>query len=70
MMAGKNLNVRGTIDIRTDTVIDLGEEQLQICQVAGHTPGSVAILARQQNLLFTGDAIVAATAYGCTCLEV
>ena len=57
MMAGKNLNVRGTIDIRTDTVIDLGEEQLQICQVAGHTPGSVAILARQQNLLFTGDAI-------------
>lgn len=57
MTAGKNLKLDQTIDIRTNDVIDLGGEQLEICQVPGHTPGSVAVLAKQKNLLFTGDAI-------------
>lgn len=57
MMAGKSLKLKETIDIRTGSCIDLGEETLEICQVPGHTPGSVAVLAKQRNLLFTGDAI-------------
>lgn len=57
MMAGKDLKLEQTIDIRTNDVIELGGESLEICQVPGHTPGSVAVLAKQQNLLFTGDAI-------------
>ena len=57
MMVGKDLKLDTTLDIRTNDVIDLGGEALEICQVPGHTPGSVAVLAKQQNLLFTGDAI-------------
>lgn len=57
MMGGKELNLAGTIDIRTNDIIDLGGEQLEICQIPGHTPGSAAILAKGRNLLFTGDAI-------------
>ena len=57
MMAGKDLKLEETIDIRTGSVIDLGGETLEICQVPGHTPGSVVIYAGAQDLLFTGDAI-------------
>ena len=57
MQGGKELRLRNTLDIRTGSVIDLGGETLEICQVPGHSPGSVAVLARQKNLLFTGDAI-------------
>lgn len=57
MMAGKQLKLSETIDIRTGSGIDLGGEVLEVCEVPGHTPGSVVFLAREQNLLFTGDAI-------------
>lgn len=57
MMAGKTLKLRETLDIRTGSSIDLGGEILEICQVPGHTPGSVVVLAKKKNLLFTGDAI-------------
>lgn len=57
MMAGKSLKLEETIDIRTGDNIDLGGETLEICQVPGHTPGSVVVLAKKNNLLFTGDAI-------------
>lgn len=57
MMAGKRLDLEGTIDIATGDVIDLGGEQLEVCLVPGHTPGSAVFLARKRNLLFTGDAI-------------
>lgn len=57
MMAGKKLKLKETIDIRTNDVIDLGGEVLEICQVPGHTPGSVAVLAQKRNLVFTGDSI-------------
>ncbi len=56
-MAGKDLNLWGTIDIRTGSTIDLGGRSLEICQVPGHTPGSVVMWEREENLLFTGDAI-------------
>lgn len=57
MMAGKPLKLRETIDIRTGSTIDLGGEVLEVCEVPGHTPGSVVFWAQQRNLLFTGDAI-------------
>lgn len=57
MMKGKALDLSGTKDIRTGSCIDLGGRRLEICQVPGHTPGSVAIWEASENLLFTGDAI-------------
>lgn len=57
MMAGKKLDLENTIDIRTGSIIDLGGDSLEICQVPGHTPGSVVVLERKHNILFTGDAI-------------
>ncbi len=57
MMAGKQLKLHETIDICTGSTIDLGGETLEVCEVPGHTPGSVVFWARERNLLFTGDAI-------------
>lgn len=57
MMGGKQLKLAETIDIRTGSRIDLGGEVLEVCEAAGHTPGSVVFWAQAQNLLFTGDAI-------------
>ena len=44
----------GTTDV---AVISLGGTELRICQVPGHTPGSIVILETRENYLFTGDAI-------------
>ena len=57
MMAGKNLNLAGTRDIRTGDTIDLGGCTLEICHVPGHTPGSVVIYDARDRIVFTGDAI-------------
>lgn len=57
MMAGKTLDLENTVDIRTGDTIDLGGEMLEVCLVPGHTPGSTMFLAKNRNLLFTGDAI-------------
>lgn len=57
MMAGKTLALHDTIDAHTDDVIDLGGNALEICEVPGHTPGSIVVLERKGQHLFTGDAI-------------
>lgn len=57
MMADKELHPERTLDIRTDTRIELGGTALSICEVPGHTPGSVVVLDERSNRLFTGDAI-------------
>ena len=57
MMGGKKLKPERTLDIRTGSVIDLGGTSLEVCQVPGHTPGSVVFLEKRGNHLFTGDAI-------------
>lgn len=46
-----------TKDIQTGDVIELGGDSLEICKVPGHTPGSVVVLEKKENMLFTGDAI-------------
>lgn len=57
MMGGKDLDIEHTIDIRTGDKIELGDSVLEICEVPGHTPGSIVILDKKRDLLFTGDAI-------------
>lgn len=44
-------------NIRQGDVIDLGGKKLEVYQVPGHTPGSVALLDRDERILFTGDAL-------------
>lgn len=56
-MADKDLHPERTLDIRTDTRIELGGTALSVCEVPGHTPGSVVVLDERSNRLFTGDAI-------------
>lgn len=57
MMAGKRLQLDSTLHIETGSVIELGGRTLEICKIPGHTPGSVAVFDRTDNLVFTGDAI-------------
>ena len=56
-MGGKTLCLEKTMDILSGSWIELGGEALEVCEVGGHTPGSVAFWARERDLLFTGDAI-------------
>ncbi len=57
MMGGKELDLESTIDVTTNSTIDLGEDSLEICELAGHTPGGIIVLEKKQNILFTGDCL-------------
>ncbi|MBR0478542.1 MAG: MBL fold metallo-hydrolase [Solobacterium sp.] len=37
--------------------MDLGDRELEIIHIPGHTPGSIAVLDRKYRMLFTGDPI-------------
>lgn len=52
-----NLNTSDVIDINGNEIIDLGSAKLEVVSVPGHTPGSVAVLDRDRELLFTSDCI-------------
>lgn len=41
--------------VRGGDVIDLGGRTLEIIEIPGHTPGGIALLDRENRLLFTGD---------------
>ena len=41
--------------------IDLGEIQLEVYSVPGHTPGGICLLDRRDRILFTGDSIIEQT---------
>jgi len=56
MMRGKNLDLMSTTHVSTGDVIDLGGRTLEVCQVRGHTPGSVVFYDDKEDLLFSGDA--------------
>lgn len=45
----------GITFVREGDTIDLGGRVLEILEIPAHDPGSIAILDRQQRLLFTGD---------------
>lgn len=38
-------------------VIDLGDRQLRILHLPGHSPGSIGLLERESGILFSGDVI-------------
>lgn len=38
-------------------VIDLGGRTLEVYEIPGHTPGSVALLLKEDRILFTGDSV-------------
>ena len=50
MMAGKDLALHATRDVHTGDLIDLGGNELEICEVPGHTPGSIVVLERKGRL--------------------
>jgi len=56
MMGGKDLDLVSTTHVSTGDVIDLGGRILEVCQVYGHTPGSVVFYDKKEDLLFSGDA--------------
>ena len=45
------------IPIRDGDIIDLGGRPLEIIAIPGHTPGSVAILDRNNRVLYSGDSV-------------
>lgn len=48
----------GMIDPVTDgDIIDLGDRELEIITIPGHTPGSIAVLDKRHRALISGDAI-------------
>lgn len=44
-------------DIKDGDIIDLGDRQLEVIEVPGHTPGSIVLLDAANKLLFSSDAI-------------
>ena len=52
-----NVSTSDVIDLNGNEIINLGSTKLEVISVPGHTPGSVAILDREKELLFTSDCI-------------
>ena len=49
---------RGTIlPVREGDVLDLGGRRLEVIHLPGHTPGSIALLDRENRVLISGDPI-------------
>lgn len=44
-------------NIKNGGVFDLGEIKLEVIECAGHTPGSIVLLDKENQEMFTGDAI-------------
>ena len=38
-------------------IFDLGELELEVIEIQGHTPGSIGLLERKHRILFSGDAL-------------
>lgn len=45
------------VPVREGDVIDLGNRKLEIVELPGHTPGSIAVLDRSSRVLISGDPI-------------
>ena len=66
MVTSKGLGVLGEriqepdtkiIPIRDGSSIDLGGRRLEIIEIPGHTPGSIAVLDVERRVLFSGDTV-------------
>jgi len=54
---GSPVNGDRLTNITNGTVFDLGGFKLEVISVTGHTPGSLVLLEREKQLLFSGDTI-------------
>lgn len=59
-MKGSGVAIR---PIKEGDVLDLGSRPLEIIDIPGHTPGSVAILDVNARVLFSGDSVQSGTIY-------
>lgn len=53
----KSIDIEKTIDIKDKETFNFNDETISICEVQGHTPGSVVFYAKKRKMLFTGDAL-------------
>jgi hydroxyacylglutathione hydrolase len=44
-------------------IIDLGSRQFSVMEVPGHTPGSLCLINHQEEIVFSGDTVVATPAW-------
>lgn len=44
-------------------IIDLGDRQFEVLLIPGHTPGSIALLDRENRILLSGDSVSKAPVY-------
>lgn len=47
--------------IHEGEIINLGDIELEVFKVSGHTPGGIVLLDRKDRILFTGDSIIEQT---------
>lgn len=45
------------IPVYDKSVIDLGDRELEVILIPGHTPGSIALLDKKNRVLYSGDSI-------------
>ncbi|MBQ0072180.1 MAG: MBL fold metallo-hydrolase, partial [Spirochaetales bacterium] len=45
------------IPVNDGDVLDLGDRELEIIAIPGHTPGSIAVLDRSRGVMYSGDSI-------------
>ncbi|GKX68163.1 MBL fold metallo-hydrolase [Inconstantimicrobium mannanitabidum] len=53
-----NLKSCKVLPIKAGDVIDIGNKQLKVIELPGHTAGSIALLDEQDKTLFGGDSII------------
>lgn len=51
------------IDVKEGDIIDLGERELEIIELPGHTAGSIGIYDKNSGVLFSGDVVSDSTIY-------
>lgn len=56
----KNFNPSDFISIEDGEVISLGDRELEVIHLPGHTKGSIGLLEKKTGLLFIGDSICSA----------
>ncbi len=54
-----NAEITDTSPVKEGYVFDLGERELMVIECPGHTPGSISLLDEKDELLFSGDSILA-----------
>ncbi len=57
-LCGKELKpVRVDLALKEGDILDLGNMKLEVLEVPGHTPGSIALFDKEHGILFSGDTL-------------